>query len=220
MDLTVEERLLLLAVQRHPLGVSRACLLRLTGLTADTTHCSLLSLESRGLVRREIAQDQTHYLPDPVTDGPMFPGWEAWLDNFWAVCSPAIRWDTMDATSCSCGAVMITALVSGSADECLIVEATKLPGQFVKLVMLLMATQKVWWTESFHEFRQFLSRRPGDFREVECHLGDAVEEFWDFCWTPGIEDALHRLREDHQVRAESDRWIDGEGDCVPVKYIM
>lgn len=150
------------------------------------------------------------FLPSPIPDRPLLINWREWLASFWRFSPPIIEGDALVTTYLSCGAVILTSLVVGSTDFDLVARATSLPPRFVKLVLSSMDEQDVWCLDSVYEFRELLKGAPSDFSCVGSRLGDVIEDFWDFCWTPAVGEELEKFRGGIQVGGFPDTWINEE----------
>jgi hypothetical protein len=207
-EISCEERLVLLALDKYGAVMTETCLGLVTGLPAEKIQKSVASLAKMGRARRILLRDETYYVSISLSSQPVFPNWNEWLGTFCAVFPQFVEGDTLGTMYASCGVVLLAALAGGTRDVGSISHTTKLPVGFAMHVLGMAEREGVLSLDSAFNLKQTIRQRNHDFGEVEQRLHDLKEDLWEFCWTPEIEAELCTLREGRQFGGAVDRWVD------------
>jgi hypothetical protein len=138
MEMSLEERLVL-CVLRHAnqIAQSVSAVSRLTGLDRPAAEFLLRRLMATGLCERGPIREEARYWAVPLSETPILNDPLEWLA---AYCSRPIEVDEGDSDAVSyemSGIVMLVAIVTGTREPAAIAELTKLPPDFVGIVMEL-----------------------------------------------------------------------------------
>jgi hypothetical protein len=197
LNLTINDRLVFYAVQDTMSGITALSLSRITRLPWNELQSSIAVLQSTGLVAKTDDNESRYYAVPSRSTEPLYGDWESLLSSFWESYPPKIDDDLLGTAYLSCGAVLLTALISGSSDEHLIARTAVLPTEFAMLVLEMAERENVWWCESIYELRRVLEIQPTNFFELEMRLREATEDLWELCWTPEIHNLLQVYRAGH-----------------------
>jgi hypothetical protein len=207
-----KDRLVLLALEKLSAGSTEMSLAIATGMEFGDVQASIVRLEQIHRVERMEHGSKTYFFAAPLSEAPLFAYWEEWLDFFCEVHSPVTEGDTLATTYDCLGVVVLTALLSGNRDAEFIVRVSSLPLDFISLVLGLADRLKIWWLDSLFELQELLRDSNKALSEIDSCLQYVKENFWEICWTPGIEEALQDLRAGRQFGGKIDMWIaDEEG---------
>jgi hypothetical protein len=219
-EISREEPLVLLALDKCDAVMTETCLGLVTGLPAEEIQKSVTSLAKLGRARRLLLEDETYYVLIPLSSQPVFRDWKEWLGTFCALSPQFVEGDTLGTMYASCGVVLLAALVGGTRDAESIACATMLPVRFAMLVLGMAERQGVLSLGSAFDLQQTIRERSHDFDEVEKRLHDLKEDLWEFCWRPEIEADLCTLREGRQFGGAVDRWVDQEVLGATTGFVM
>jgi hypothetical protein len=110
------------------------------------------------------------------------------------------------ATFCTCGVVILSAVVTGSREPALIANLTRLPIDFVRLTLELCGQLHLWWSPCFEELARTVREQGDDAKEVSDALQSVIEEFSMSFVSDTIDQMLHRSREHLQFGGGRDPW--------------
>ena len=209
MDLlTVEQRLVLFAVWVSKGGNDARNVASLTLLTRAVVESSLTQLDTADCIRQVSEDDPPHYTADLLDGVPLVPSWDRWLAEYCDAFPPFVDRDAEATTFCSCGVVLLTAVLASTKNADLIAHVTTFPRAFVQKVIDLADEDAVWLFHNVLDLRHRLLRT-APLSEIEKTL-DVVKE--DFCMAKPFEDseALEYLREGRQFGGKMDDWPEAE----------
>ena len=214
--LSSKERLVLLALQADPSGLTHFQLTAVTSLGWEEIEQCVRRLETQDRACHLVEGPYTHYFARSLSEQPLFPNWEQWLALFCEAQPQFESGDRLATMYACCGVVLLTAVVGGTRNPELISQVTTLPLEFTRFVLAMADSRHIWDLESVFALQQRLCREDLEFGEIEKALHWVKENLWDFCWTPAVECRLHELRERRQFGGRTDSWtaahdVDGLG---------
>jgi hypothetical protein len=219
-EMSREERLVLLALDKRETGMTETSLGVVTGLHSEEIQKSIASLANLGRARQVLDGAETYYISNSLGSQPLSRYWTEWLKIFCAAFPQFVAGDTLGTMYASCGVVLLAAVVGGTRDAESIARATMLPVNFAMLVLGMAERQGVLSLDSAFDLQQTIRERSHDVAETERRLHCLKEDLWALCWTPGIEAALHTFREGRQFGGAVDRWIDQEALDTATGFVM
>jgi len=215
-EMSKEERLVLLALDKCDWEMTETHLALVTGLLREEIQRSVDSLANLGRARQVLDRTETRYVWTSLSSQPIVSNWQEWLSAFCAVFPQFVDGDTLGTVFDSCGVVLLAAIVGGTRDEESISRATMLPVEFVMLVLGMAERRGVLSLDAAFDLQQTIRQRRHDFDEVFQSLDCLKESLWSFCWTPGIEADLCNFRGGRQFGGTIDRWLDQDAlDATP-----
>jgi hypothetical protein len=105
--------------------------------------------------------------------------------------------------------VLLAALVSGSKNMELIAGVTKLPFDFVLLVLGMADRVKVFDQDVAYEIQRAVKDNQ-DFDEILDYLNELLEDFLGFRWRDEVEHRLDKFRTGRKLLGTVDDWVEAE----------
>jgi hypothetical protein len=201
LDLTTEERFVLVALQMTNHATAVGPLQRLTSLPELVLKESALKLEKLGLVQSAIVRHHVVYSSVEACPSPVRSNCQDWISAFRLRPSqlPSPN-DHLGAVFASCRAVMLSAAMTGNRGEDFLANLTQLPLEFVDLLVQTMEQSYLWWSDEVWELRRALEKDLSDFTDIiEC-LDSLSERLWCNFWE---EETLNSLQQFHPTQFTS-----------------
>lgn len=211
MEMSLEERLVLCVLRyADQITLSASAVRCRTELNSRTVEVLLGRLIERGLCKSRSIEGEARYWAVPLSETAILSYPREWLA---AYCSRPIEVEEGDYKAVSyemCGIVILVAIVTGSRETAVIADLTKLPVNFVGLVMELCHQLHLWRSPGFFELERTIRGHRDDAEEVSGALQSVIDEFCMSWTSEAVEAVLHSSRQHMTYGGVRDAWVSVE----------
>ena len=112
------------------------------------------------------------------------------LEEFYSVAEAYIEGDDPTTTFCSCGAVLLAAILAETSSVDVLTKITGFPACFVEAVLRVMGTGGYHFSLQFADLINAVCLHADDFKTIEITINDVMENYWarmDPIWCEAFE---------------------------------
>ncbi len=206
-QLALEQRLVLFTLSVSAAGDHAGHIARITGLTETAVESSITQLQAVGLIRQITGDHPRFYTADSFDSVPIVPSWDRWLTTYCDAFPLFVERDAEATTYCSCGVILLAALLADTRNAELIAHATTFPRAYVQATLDVADELLFWRFDSVLELRHRLLRAE-PLSRIDAGMDSLKENFW--MAIPYDTEVLEYLRNGRQFGGRTDDWPETE----------